>query len=110
MGDSLLEDIHPLRTGGPQAGGSNLEGRMTFTRGSRLSLLGNNPALSMICAQHLNRRPNQTPQVPYHRARYGASSGNESLSPQRMFLFMMLRNVMYKLKSMQANLGLPRPA
>jgi len=38
---------------------------------------------------------------------YSASSGNESLSPVRVFLFMMLQNFIYKQKSMQANIGLP---
>jgi len=83
MGDPLLGDIHELRTGVPQALGSNLEHSTTSTRGCGLRWLGDNPALSKICPQNLNHRPHQTPQVPLPWASYRAGSGNESFSPLR---------------------------
>ena len=52
------------------------------TRGCQLSWLGNNPALSKIHPEHLNRRLYWTPQVPHRRARYRTWSGNGSISPR----------------------------
>ena len=106
----LLGHIHQLRTVGPQAQAAIGKRKILSTRGCGLSWDGNNPALSQICSQHLNCRLHRTPQVPPQRASYRASNGNASLSPLRIFLFMMLRNFIYKQKSMQANLNLPQPA
>jgi len=110
MGDPLLGDIPQMRTSGPQAPGTNLAWRTPSTSPCGLSWLGNNPALSKICSKHLNRKLGRTPQVPYQRASYRASSGNKSLSPVRIFFFMILPNLIYKQKSMQAKLGLQQPA